>query len=77
MESVASGVVKRDKVAMSGECNLAAAGRRMDRPRAEPRVRIIEQNERGNTIVEIVCSCGETIHLCCTHAAGQTDGSAK
>ncbi len=51
---------------MTGHCRLGSAAAGV-MPSVRPRAKIVEQDEK-NTIIEVVCHCGEKIYLHCTYA---------
>ncbi len=61
-----SGLLKREQVKMNGHCRLGSETDSVT-PSVRPRAKIVEQDEK-NTIVEVVCHCGEKIYLHCTYA---------
>ena len=66
MDLETSGLLKREQVKMTGHCRLGSAAAGVT-PSVRPRAKIVEQDEK-NTIIEVVCHCGEKIYLHCTYA---------
>ena len=73
MSSETSGLLKREKVKITGRQRLDSAAPGVT-PSVRPRACIVEQDDQ-NTIIEVVCHCGEKIYLHCTYA-GPTGQSA-
>ncbi len=74
MSSETSGLLKREKVKITGRQQLGDVAPGVT-PSVRPRAGIVEQNDQ-NMIIEVVCHCGEKIYLHCTYAesTGQLAG---
>ena len=66
MHAVSTGIVKSDKVKLTGrrclplDATSASSG-------TGPRGRIVRQDDNG-AVIEVVCICGNTFHLNCKYA---------
>ena len=80
MEKLQSKVLKATEVAVDGHFRLELTQDDDTRPTnqaasQEPVARIVE-NKSDGALIEIVCSCGEKIHLRCEYAnAGVSTGT--
>jgi hypothetical protein len=64
MDAEQSGLVKKDRVRITGSRALAAGAAGAVSP--APSARIVEKNDSG-AMVEVVCACGRKIHLHCRY----------
>lgn len=65
MIAASNTVLKKDAVRVSGTRAIPLPS--SSGPAAPQPAATVVRSGEGSTVVKIVCSCGKTLHLCCTH----------